>query len=88
MEKMEGKSLDIQSRLKEILKENVPEIFLENKIDFDVLKHLLGEEVEFEKERYSFTWHGKAEARRNAQIPSTGTLRPVQNVQNATHTHG
>ncbi|MEQ1977626.1 site-specific DNA-methyltransferase, partial [Xenorhabdus sp. SGI240] len=30
------------------------------------------------EERYSFTWQGKAHARRIAQTPSTGTLRPCK----------
>lgn len=58
------------------LKELFPEILAENKIDFKVLQALLGEEIETEDERYSFNWHGKSEARRLAQLPSTGTLRP------------
>ena len=60
------------------LKELFPEILTENKIDFDTLKALLGEEVETEDERYSFNWHGKVQARQLAQSPSTGTLRPCK----------
>ncbi|MBU4502771.1 MAG: site-specific DNA-methyltransferase, partial [Nanoarchaeota archaeon] len=30
------------------------------------------------EERYRFTWHGKTQARRLAQTPSTGTLRPCK----------
>ncbi len=37
----------------------------------------LGEYVETSEERYSFNWNGKAKARRIAQTPSTGTLRPA-----------
>lgn len=60
----------------EKLKEIFPEIFTEGKIDFEVLKQLLGEKIETDKERYSFTWKGKTEARQVAQDTSTGTLRP------------
>ena len=67
----------------DILKDNIaqlqaifPEAFTEGKVDFDVLKETLGEYVEDKEERYSFTWHGKANARRIAQTPSSGTLRP------------
>jgi adenine-specific DNA-methyltransferase len=62
------------SRLKELF----PEAFAEGKIDFTVLKDVLGDEVETEEEYYRFTWAGKAQARREAHKPSTGTLRPCK----------
>lgn len=58
------------------LKALFPEIMTEGKIDFDVLKHILGGEIEEGEEYYRFTWAGKAQARREAHKPSTGTLRP------------
>lgn len=61
----------------EKLKELFPEIVTEGKIDFKVLQEVLGEEVEHGEEYYRFTWAGKANARREAQKPSTGTLRPA-----------
>lgn len=61
----------------EKLKELFPEIITEGKIDFKVLQEVLGEEVEEGEEYYRFTWAGKANARREAQKPSTGTLRPA-----------
>ena len=76
MEKLEGTSMNIVQDNIEKLKEIFPEIFTEGKIDFEVLKQLLGEKIETDKERYSFTWKGKAEARKIAQDTSTGTLRP------------
>ncbi|WP_233884182.1 site-specific DNA-methyltransferase [Tenacibaculum piscium] len=61
------------------LKELFPEIFTEGKIDFKVLQDVLGENIEEEEdEYYCFTWAGKAQARREAHKPSTGTLRPVK----------
>lgn len=36
----------------------------------------MGEYIENDKERYSFTWKGKTQARQIAQDMSTGTLRP------------
>ena len=78
MEKLSGKSMDIVADNIAKLKELFPEILTENKIDFNTLKALLGEELEVAEERYSFTWHGKAQARRLAQTPSTGTLRPCK----------
>ena len=58
------------------LKELFPEIITEGKIDFKVLQSVLGEDIEEGDEYYRFTWAGKAQARREAHKPSTGTLRP------------
>ena len=87
MEKLQGTSMDIVQDKIEKLKEIFPEIFTEGKIDFEVFKQLLGEKIETDNERYSFTWKGKTEARQIAQEMSSGTLRPEQNVLNSTHTH-
>ena len=62
----------------EKLKLLFPLIVTEGKIDFDVLKEILGEELEDEEEYYRFTWAGKIRARREAHKPSTGTLRPAR----------
>lgn len=59
------------------LKTLFPEIVTEGKIDFNVLQEVLGNELEGGDEYYRFTWAGKANARREAQKPSTGTLRPA-----------
>lgn len=87
MEKLQGTSMNLTEDNIEKLKNIFPEIFTEGKIDFEVLKQLLGEKIETDKERYSFTWKGKTEARQIAQEVSSGTLRPEHNVLNATHTH-
>ena len=76
MEKLQGTSMNIVQDNIEKLKQIFPEIFTEGKIDFQVLKQLLGEHIENDKERYSFTWKGKTQARQIAQDTSTGTLRP------------
>ena len=76
MTKLDGKSLDIVSENVERLKELFPEAFSEGKIDFTKLQEELGEFTDKENERYNFTWNGKQEAKRIAQTPSTGTLRP------------
>lgn len=75
--KIDGASKDIVAENVAKLRELFPEVFTEDKIDFDILKEVLGGYVEHREERYSFTWHGKSQARRIAQTPSTGTLRPV-----------
>ncbi len=82
MEKLDrdtgGSSLNIVQDNIEKLKTLFPDIFAEGKIDFDKLKAALGDTLEAQEERYSFNWHGKAQARRIAQTPSTGTLRPCK----------
>jgi adenine-specific DNA-methyltransferase len=60
------------------LKQLFPEVFTEDKVDFTALKAALGEYIETSDERYNFTWHGKAHAKRIAQTSSTGTLRPCK----------
>ncbi|UNT56479.1 site-specific DNA-methyltransferase [Lysinibacillus capsici] len=76
--KMNGESLDLTAQNIARLKELFPEILTDgNKIDFDMLKTVLGEVVETERERYQFTWHGKKKMIEGAQKPSKGTLRPV-----------
>lgn len=76
MEKMTGKSLDLIAENIEQLKALFPEAVTEGKIDFEVLKALLGGEIEKRQTYYKFTWNGKEEARAYARVPSMGTLRP------------
>ena len=71
-----GESLNLTEYNLEKMKELFPEVFEEGKIDFDKLRLLLGDEVDDNEERYEFTWHGKSNAIRIAQTPSTGTLIP------------
>ncbi len=78
MTKLDGKSLDIKEQNIESLKELFPEVFSEGKIDFEKLQEELGAFTDKENERYNFTWNGKQEAKRIAQTPSTGTLRPCK----------
>ncbi|HHH0296192.1 TPA: site-specific DNA-methyltransferase [Yersinia enterocolitica] len=60
------------------LKSLFPKAFNEENIDFDVLKQLLGENVDEKEERYGLNWHGKRQARQLALTPSRGTLRPCK----------
>jgi len=78
MNKLDGKSLDIVSQNIEKIKELFPEVFSEGKINFAKLQEELGKFAEDEAQRYNFTWAGKSEAKRIAQTPSTGTLRPCR----------
>lgn len=75
---LDGKSADIVSQNIEQLKQLFPEVFTEDKIDFERLQEVLGEYVEDKEERYRFDWHGKSQALRLSQTPSMGTLRPCK----------
>jgi adenine-specific DNA-methyltransferase len=73
----ELKSADVVAENVERLKEIFPEAFAaEGTLDFDVLKQLLGGQIDEKEERYGLNWHGKRQARQLALTPSTGTLRP------------
>src|SRR5208337_1184513 len=72
----ESKSADVVAAHIEQLKSLFPEAFTEGKVDFEVLKGLLGGTVDEREEKYGLNWHGKRRARQIALIPSTGTLRP------------
>jgi Adenine specific DNA methylase Mod len=75
-EDSETKSADILEENIAALKALFPEVFTEGKVDFDVLKRLLGGTVDERDEKYGLNWHGKRRARQLALTPSTGTLRP------------
>jgi len=72
----ETRSEDAVAENVEHLKALFPEAFTEGKVDFEVLKQLLGGEVDEREEKYGLHWHGKRRARQLALTPSTGTLRP------------
>lgn len=71
-----SQSTDFVAQNIETLKTLFPTIVKEGKIDIKELQALLGEDVETEEEYYRFTWAGKSMARREANKPSTATLRP------------
>jgi len=72
----ETRSEDIVADNLDRLKDLFPNAFIEEKVDFDVLRQLLGDTVEDRKEKYGLNWHGKRSARQLALTPSTVTLRP------------
>ena len=74
---------DPETRSADLVAENIaqlkalfPDAFTEGKVDFDVLRQLLGDAVDDGEEKYGLNWHGKRHARRLALTLSTGTLRP------------
>ena len=73
---LDGKTPDIAEENIHKLRQIFPDVFTEDKIDFEKLQQVLGEYVEDSNERYNFTWNGKGRALRLSQTPSLGTLRP------------
>lgn len=71
-------SLTPQQERLDILKQLMPEVFDEGKIDWEKLKATLGESVDFSNERYVLNWAGKSDAFRVMQRPSSATLVPCR----------
>lgn len=76
MTELKGTSLDILKENLEKMKQYFPEAFEEGKINFDILRQILGGYVDDAREKYQFTWNGKGKALHISQTPSLGTLRP------------
>ena len=72
----ETRSADVVAENLEHLKVLFLEAVTEDKVDFEVLKQVLGATVDEREEKYGLNWHGKRRARQLALTPSTGTLRP------------
>lgn len=60
------------------LKRMFPEVFTEEKIDWEKLQATFGENINFANERYVLNWAGKSDAFRIMQQPSSQTLIPVE----------
>ncbi len=77
MEEKINKSVKID--IKENLKAIYPEVFEDNKINFEKLKALLsGEIIEKEDDRFYFNWAGKSQLFKLIQAPAYGTLKPIK----------
>ena len=74
--KLDGQSKDIVSENISKLKEIFPSVIADGHIDFEMLKSILGEDIDDAHEKYAFTWPGKTQAIRESQKQSSGTLRP------------
>jgi len=67
----------VKTDIKEGLKQIFPQIFEDNKINFDKLRALLsGEIIEKEDDRFYFNWAGKSNLYKLIQAPAYGTLKP------------
>ena len=78
MDKIDGFSLDLEKQNINKIKELFPEAVEEGKINFEMLRAMLGDEVDDSREKYQFTWNGKAKSIKLAQTPSSATLRPCK----------
>lgn len=78
MDKMDGLSLNLEKDNVDRIKELFPEAVEEGKINFDMLRAMLGDEVDDSREKYQFTWNGKTKSIKLAQTPSSSTLRPCK----------
>ncbi|WP_425538080.1 site-specific DNA-methyltransferase [Microaceticoccus formicicus] len=75
---LKGNTPDIAEENIQKLRQIFPDVFTEDKVDFEKLQQVLGDYVEDSTERYNFTWNGKGRALRLSQTPSLGTLRPCK----------
>ena len=76
--KLDLRSMSITDDQKAKLKQLFPEVFNEDKIDFDKLKQTLGEDIDTGEERFGMTWPGKTDCFKVIQTPSIGTLKPAK----------
>ncbi|MCB1116854.1 MAG: site-specific DNA-methyltransferase, partial [Chlamydiia bacterium] len=75
---MDGKSLTPEQEKLKQLQELIPEAFTEGKVDWEKLKAALGENINFNNERYVLNWAGKSEAFKVLQAPTASTLIPAK----------
>lgn len=74
---MNGESLNIQKNNLSKLKKQFPNLFTEDKLDWEKLKAAFSDDINFSNERYILNWAGKADAFKALQIPTTATLKPA-----------
>lgn len=70
-------SSDLSAEKQAELQRILPEVFSENKIDWEKLKKVLGDKVDERLEKFNFTWAGKSQAIKNVLVPSKLTLKPA-----------
>lgn len=75
---MDGTSLTPEQEKLNTLKQVLPEVFAEGKVDLEKLKATLGEDINFSNERYVLNWAGKSDAFKVLQTPTTKTLVPAK----------
>lgn len=78
MDRIDSLSLNLEKNNIDKIKQLFPEAVEEGKINFEMLRAMLGDDVDDSKEKYQFTWNGKAKSIKLAQTPSSATLRPCK----------
>ena len=78
MDRIDSLSLNLEKNNIDKIKQLFPEAVVEGKINFEMLRAMLGDDVDDSKEKYQFTWNGKAKSIKLAQTPSSATLRPCK----------
>ena len=82
MDRIDSLSLNLEKNNIDKIKQLFPEAVVEGKINFEMLRAMLGDDVDDSKEKYQFTWNGKAKSIKLAQTPSSATLRPCKEKSN------
>ena len=77
-EKMELTSMDVAQQKRQELRQLLPEVFTEDRVDFEQLRRVMGDWVEPGRELFGLNWPGKAECMKIIQQPSVATLKPVR----------
>lgn len=75
---MDGESLNIEQDNLAKLKEQFPNLFSEGKLDWEKLKATFSDDINFVNERYVLNWAGKSDAFKVLQVPTTATLKPME----------
>ena len=73
---MDGKSLDTKEDVIKKIRAIAPQVFNEDKIDWEKLKSTFGDDINFADERYVLNWAGKSDAFKAIQTQTTATLIP------------
>ena len=71
-------SSDLSAEKQAELQRILPEVFSENKINWEKLRTVLGDKLDDRMEKFNFTWSGKSQAIKNVLVSSKLTLKPSQ----------
>lgn len=78
MPKVKKESPNLQEENIEKLRQIFPEIVSDGKIDLERLRVIIGEGIDSQPERFSFSWSGKRDSIHISLLPTKATLVPVR----------